>query len=81
MEILSQIDAELQKDLLNFVKEQDEKSKNGKVVFGDYLLNDLLKMLISGKCKITGLMKPRQVQRQELCLRQKTQYTISRGMP
>lgn len=56
MGILSQIDAELQKDLLNFVKEQDEKSKNGKVVFGDYLLNDLLKMLISGKCKITGTL-------------------------
>lgn len=55
MGILSQIDAELQKDLLNFVMEQDEKAKkNGKVVFGDYLLNDLLKMLISGKCKITG---------------------------
>lgn len=54
MSILSQIDVELHKGLLNFVKEQDEKSKNGKVVFGDYLLNDLLKMLISGKCKITG---------------------------
>ena len=55
MGILAQIDAELQKDLLNFVKEQDEKSKSGKVVFGDYLLNDLLKMLISGECKITGV--------------------------
>lgn len=54
MGILEQLDAELQKDLLNFVKEQDEKAKNGKIVFGDYLLNDLLKMLISGKCKITG---------------------------
>lgn len=56
MGILAQIDAELQKDLLNFVKEQDEKSKNGKVIFGDYLLNDLLKMLISGECKITGTL-------------------------
>ena len=56
MGILSQIDAELHKDLLNFVKEQDEKNKNGKVVFGDYMLNDLLKMLISGKCKITGIV-------------------------
>lgn len=46
MGILSQIDAELQSDLLNFVKEQDEKSKNGKVIFGDYLLNELLKYLI-----------------------------------
>lgn len=54
MGILEQIDAELQKDLLNFVKEQDEKSKNGKVVFGDYLLKELLKDLISGRCKITG---------------------------
>lgn len=54
MGILSQIDAELQKDLLNFVKEQDEKNKNGKVIFGDYLLNELLKYLISGNCKITG---------------------------
>ena len=54
MGILSQRDAELQSDLLNFVKEQDEKSKNGKVIFGDYLLNELLKYLISGKCKITG---------------------------
>lgn len=54
MGILEQIDAELQKDLLNFVKEQDEKSKNGKLVFGDYLLKELLKDLISGKCKITG---------------------------
>ena len=56
MGILDQLDAELQKDLLNFVKEQDEKSKNGKVVFGDYLLNDLLKQLISGDCKITGVV-------------------------
>ena len=54
MSILSQIDAELYQDLLNFVKEQDEKAKGGKVVFGDYLLNELLKDLISGKCKITG---------------------------
>lgn len=54
MSILSQIDVELHKDLLNFVKEQDEKAKGGKVVFGDYLLNELLKNLISGKCKITG---------------------------
>lgn len=54
MGILSQIDVELHKDLLNFVKEQDEKNKKGKVVFGDYLLNELLKDLISGKCKITG---------------------------
>lgn len=54
MGILEQIDVELQKDLLNFVKDQDEKSKNGEVVFGDYLLNELLKDLISGKCKITG---------------------------
>lgn len=54
MGILSQLDAELQKDLLEFVKEQDEKSKNGRVVFGDYLLKELLKYLISGKCKITG---------------------------
>lgn len=54
MGILEQLDMELQKDLLNFVKVQDEKAQNGKVIFGDYLLNDLLKMLISGKCKITG---------------------------
>ena len=56
MSILSQIDVELHKDLLNFVKEQDEKAKGGKVVFGDYLLNDLLKYLISGKCKITDIV-------------------------
>ena len=57
MGILDQLDAEMQKDLLNFLKEQDEKSKSGKVVFGDYLLNDLLKkQLISGKCKITGVV-------------------------
>lgn len=54
MGILSQIDAELHKDLLEFVKEQDAKANAGKVIFGEYLLNDLLKMLISGKCKITG---------------------------
>lgn len=56
MGILEQLDAVMQKDLLNFVKEQDEKSKNGKVVFGEYLLNDLLKQLISGDCKITGVL-------------------------
>ena len=54
MGILSQIDAELHKDLLEFVKEQDEKSENGELIFGDYLLKELLKDLISGKCKITG---------------------------
>lgn len=54
MGILSQIDAEFQKDLLNFVMEQDKKAKNGKVTFGDYLLKELLKDLISGKCTITG---------------------------
>ena len=56
MGLLSQIDVELHRDLLNFVKEQDEKTKTEKVVFGDYLLNKLLKDLISGKCKITGIV-------------------------
>lgn len=57
MGILSQIDAELHKELLEFVKEQDLRFARGeKIVFGEYLLNDLLKQLITGKFKITGTL-------------------------
>lgn len=51
MGILSQIDAEMQKDLLEFVEEQE---KNKSKTFGEYLHVELLKDLINGKCKITG---------------------------
>ncbi len=52
--MLTEIDATLQKDLLNFIK-QRESEKNQP--FGKFLVAELLKMLINGDCTITGCAK------------------------
>ena len=52
MGLLEQIDMELQKDLLNFVKEQEEKPYPHRL--GDVLLAEILKDIISGDARISG---------------------------
>ena len=52
MGLLEQIDMELQKDLLNFVKEQEEKPYPHRL--GDALLTEILKDIISGDARISG---------------------------
>ena len=52
MGILSQIDMELQKDLLNFVKEQEEKPYPH--TLGDALLAEILKEIINGNARLSG---------------------------
>ena len=52
MGLLEQIDMELQKDLLNFVKEQEEKPYPHRL--GDALLTDILKDIIKGDARISG---------------------------
>lgn len=52
--MLTDIDIELQKDLLNFIKQQ-ESEKNQP--FGKVLVAELLEKLINGDCTITGCAK------------------------
>lgn len=52
MGLLEQIDIELQKDLLNFVKEQEEKPYPHRL--GDEILADILKEIISGNARLSG---------------------------
>ena len=52
MGLLEQIDMELQKDLLNFVKEQEEKPYPH--TLGDALLTEILKDIISGNARLSG---------------------------
>ena len=52
--MLKELDIELQKDLLDFIKQQ-ESEKNQP--FGKVLVAKLLKKLINGDCKITGCAK------------------------
>ena len=52
MGLLEQIDMELQKDLLNFVKEQEEKPYPHRL--GDELLTKILKDIISGNARLSG---------------------------
>ena len=52
MGLFAQIDAELQKDLLDFVKAQ-EKDK-GPHTLGDRLIVEVLKSLISGDARMSG---------------------------
>ena len=52
MGLLEQIDMELQKDLLNFVKEQEEKPYPHRL--GDALLTVILKDIIGGDARISG---------------------------
>ena len=52
MGLLEQIDMELQKDLLNFVKEQEEKPYPHRL--GDALLTEILKDIIKDDARISG---------------------------
>ena len=52
MGILEQIDLELQKDLVNFVKEQEEKPWPH--TLGDAILVEILKDIIKGDARISG---------------------------
>ena len=52
MEILGQIEAELQKDLLDFVKVQEETPLPHTV--GNALIADILKKIISGDARLSG---------------------------
>jgi len=52
MGLLEQIDMELQKDLLNFVKEQEEKPYPHRL--GDAILVEILKDIIKGDARISG---------------------------
>ncbi len=52
MGILAQIDMELQRDLIEFVKEQDEKPYPHRL--GDVLMNKILKDIIKGDARISG---------------------------
>ena len=51
MGFFERLDMELQKDLINFVKSENERE--GKTL-GDALKADILEKLIQGDCKITG---------------------------
>ena len=55
MSILGAIDAELQKDLINFIREQDEKPYPH--VLGDSLLTMVLKEMINGNARMSGCAK------------------------
>ncbi len=52
MGLLSQIDMELQKDLVNFVKAQEETPYPHRL--GDVLLTEILKDIIKGDARISG---------------------------
>ena len=52
MGILAQIDMELQKDLIEFVKVQDKKPYPH--TLGDVLMNEILKDIIKGDARISG---------------------------
>lgn len=51
MGFFERLDMELQKDLIDFVKTEEERK--GKTL-GDAIKADVLKKLIDGDCKITG---------------------------
>lgn len=52
MGLLSQIDMELQKDLVNFIKAQEEKPYPH--TLGEALLTEILKDIIKGDARISG---------------------------
>ena len=52
MGLLSQIDMELQKDLIDFVKAQEEKPYPH--TLGDALLKEILKDIIKGDARLSG---------------------------
>lgn len=51
MGILGQIDMELQKDLVSFIKQRQEEPGH---TLGDYLLADILKHIIDGDARLSG---------------------------
>ena len=52
MGLLEQIDMELQKDLIDFVKAQEEKPYPHRL--GDALLKEILKDIIKGDARLSG---------------------------
>lgn len=55
MGLLGMIDAELQKDLIAFIREQEAKPYPH--VLGDALLCDVLKEIINGNARMSGCAK------------------------
>lgn len=55
MGLLGMIDAELQKDLIDFIKEQEAKPYPH--VLGDSLITDILREIISGNARMSGCAK------------------------
>lgn len=51
MGFFERLDMELQKDLINFVKSENERESK---TLGDAIKADILEKLIKGDCKITG---------------------------
>lgn len=52
MGLFASLDTELQKDLLDFVRERE--AQPGPVKLGDSILTDVIKDIIKGPCSITG---------------------------
>lgn len=55
MGILGQIDMELQKDLIEFIRKQEEKPYPH--ILGESLMADVLKEIISGHARMSGCAK------------------------
>ena len=55
MGLLGMIDAELQKDLIDFIRRQEEKPYPH--VLGDSLLANVLKEIINGNARMSGCAK------------------------
>lgn len=64
MGILAQIDAELQKDLLDFVKVQEEKPWPH--TLGDALISEILKDIIKGDARLSGCVTDHEKKRMYL---------------
>lgn len=55
MGLLGTIDAELQKDLIDFIRQQEEKPYPH--VLGDSLLAEILKEIVNGNARMSGCAK------------------------
>lgn len=55
MGLFGMIDAELQKDLIDFIRQQEEKPYPH--VLGDLLLANILKEIVNGNARISGCAK------------------------
>ena len=55
MGLLGTIDAELQKDLIDFIRRQEEKPYPH--VLGDSLLAEILKEIVNGNARMSGCAK------------------------